>query len=142
MGERECEGKKLVQGGLVLLLFITAGRQCAQGLRSHTGDTFFDGPYMQTKGTASLLVIPVDFPDEPSMTGSTSQLNEISFGGGGSALASVADYYSRSSYGELAITGQVQEWYRAKHDRSYYSKEGDQVFIEEILEAMMARGWT
>ena len=135
------KAKKLVQGGLVLLLFITAvAPVCARVTVTHTGDTFFDGPYMQTKGTASLLVIPVDFPDEPSMTGATSQLNEIFFGGGGSALASVADYYSRSSYGELAITGQVQEWYRAKHDRSYYSNEGDQVFIEEILEAMMARG--
>lgn len=72
------KAKKLVQGGLVLLLFITAvAPVCARVTVTHTGDTFFDGPYMQTKGTASLLVIPVDFPDEPSMTGATSQLNEI-----------------------------------------------------------------
>ncbi len=140
-GRGNVRAKKLVQGGLALLLWFTAVAPVwARITVTHTGDTFFDGPYMQTKGTASLLVIPVDFPDEPTMTGTTAQLNEIFFGGGGSALASVADYYSRSSYGELAITGQVQEWYRAKHDRSYYSSEGDQVLIQEILEAMLGRG--
>ncbi len=79
---------------------------------------------MPSMGSARLLVLMVDFSDAPHLENQTAaDLESKVFGAGDSRLFpfdSLAEYYRRSSYGQLTITGDVVGWVRAPHSRAYY----------------------
>lgn len=103
---------------------------------------------LPTTGTPKVLTMLVDFPDYPHSTSQTiTDFNSKFFGSGDSSqypYESVRNYYQRSSYNQLTITGNALGWYRAKHNRSYYSDledgYGQDVLIKEVLNYYNSQG--
>lgn len=86
---------------------------------------------MPAVGEAKALVFLVEFPDikhEPEVTREAAE--EIFFG-----EDSLSSFYYESSYNKLTITGDVQDWYTAKHDRDYYVQNGIAALYREVLDA-------
>ena len=85
---------------------------------------------MPTKGTVKVLVLLVDFPDYPHTTNQTVQdINAKFFDNGDSnqyPYESLRNYYQRSSYQQLSITGNVLGWHTAQNYRSYYANLGEE----------------
>jgi M6 family metalloprotease-like protein len=78
------------------------------------------GGGMPRFGTVRVLAILVDFPDFPH-TVSENTIHNMLFGTGNSShfpRESLTNYYERSSYGQLHITGNTLGWYRTAYDRS------------------------
>ena len=77
------------------------------------------------KGSPRALVLMVDFSDKSGQV-TSSYFNDLMFGDHPSVAprGSFADYYHEVSYGQLAITGQVNhgatDWYRMPQSYSYY----------------------
>ena len=96
---------------------------------------------MPTKGTVKIPVFLVDFPDAPHNPSQTAvDVQSKMFGDGiigDYPYESLKNYYQRSSYNQLTITGDVHGWYRAAQNRSYYQSlgapQGKIVLINEIL---------
>ena len=93
-----------------------------------------------TKGTVRVPVFLVDFsdaPHDPSQTVADVQSKMFGDGNGGYPYESLKNYYQRSSYNQLTITGDVYGWYRAAQPRSYYvsmgKSDGRKALINEIL---------
>jgi len=67
-------------------------------------------------------VILIDFPDYPHNVNDTVSNADSKFFGNGNPdnypYESLKNYYLRSSYGKLNITGTVYGWYTAAHIRS------------------------
>lgn len=101
-------------------------------------------------GTPKVLVLLVDFPDQPHEAVNTPELiAERMFGLGGEKVAgypyeSLRAYYRRASYGQLDIRGHVTPWYRARYSRAHYqsmgSGDGMRALVDEALEALKATG--
>lgn len=91
---------------------------------------------MPSIGNVSVPVFLIDFPDYPHSSNQTvAMANSNLFGNGDSSnypFESLRNYYLRSSYGKLNITGDVFGWYRAKYNRNHYTSN-DEV-IKELLE--------
>lgn len=67
---------------------------------------------------STVLVLPVEFPDEAHADNwSVQALDEAFFGGEGS----VRDYYARSSFGRYTPTGVVQAWIRLSRTQAFYT---------------------
>lgn len=80
---------------------------------------------MPTTGTNNILVFLIDFPDEPHVNSLATITNKL-FGAGLPAdfpLESLANFYKRSSYGQLTINGSTLGWYTMAHNRSWYTNE-------------------
>ena len=98
---------------------------------------------MPTKGTVKVPVFLVEFPDAPHDPSQTpTDVQAKMFGNGiigDYPYESLKNYYQRSSYNQLTITGDVYGWYPALHERSYYlsmgSPQGRIALINEILQA-------
>ena len=96
---------------------------------------------MPTKGTVRLPVFLVDFSDAPHDPSQTVAAVQSKMFGDGNInnypYESLKNYYQRSSYNQLTITGDVYGWYRAAHPRSYYQTlgyaAGSDALINEIL---------
>ncbi len=77
---------------------------------------------MPTKGTVKVLVLCIDFSDQPhSATNTMDYMRSRLFGDGGGAAApndSLHNFYLRSSYGQLDIQGTVLGWYRPSYTRA------------------------
>lgn len=86
---------------------------------------------MPTTGDASALVFLVDFPDVPHDATVTQEIAQNVFFGEEDSLRS---FYSDSSYGQLSINGDVQNWYTAAHERDYYVKNGIGTLYSEVLD--------
>ena len=93
---------------------------------------------MPTHGEGKIAVFLIDFPDYPNENPNATReyYDGLYFTGGvrtnwGDDI-SVAKFYRQQSYGKLNISGQVFDWYTAKHERAYY----DQRKTELVLEAM------
>jgi len=93
---------------------------------------------LPTKGTVRIPVFLVDFPDAPHDPSQTvADVQSKMFGNGNSGdypYESLKNYYQRSSYNQLTITGDVYGWYPAKYNRSYYLSQGKVALINEILQ--------
>lgn len=87
-------------------------------------------------GTVKVPVFLVDFPDYPhKSTQNTTDAQLKLFGNGIKSdypFESLRNYYSRSSYGQLSITGNVFGWYRTKYNRDHYTNNNDEL-IKEVL---------
>ncbi len=98
---------------------------------------------MPTKGAVKIPVFLVDFSDAPhDPSQSVADIQSKMFGNGDINVfpyESLKNYYQRSSYNQLNISGDVYGWYRAAHPRSYYQSlgrgNGYEVLINEILQA-------
>lgn len=78
---------------------------------------------MPTTGTNKVLVFLIDFPDYPH-TNSAALIESKLFANGDAGeypLESLRNYYLRSSYSNLTITGSTLGWYRMQHARSWYT---------------------
>ena len=70
---------------------------------------------MPTKGNVKILTLLIDFNDYPAINSSATIQSKI-FGSGVAGdfpYNSLTEYYKRSSYNQLNITGNVLGWYRA-----------------------------
>jgi M6 family metalloprotease-like protein len=68
---------------------------------------------MQTKGDAKALALLIEFPDYPHRN-TPAEIAESLFGEGPPSngfLDSLKNYYARSSYGQLSISGGILGWY-------------------------------
>lgn len=82
---------------------------------------------MPAHGEAKIAVFLIEFPDYPNENPkATREFYDGMYFSGGVETAwtgyvdSVAEYYHRQSFGKVNISGQVFDWYTAKHERSYY----------------------
>ena len=128
---------------------------------SHVHDkTYAPPPAWQgglpSKGSPKILVLLVDFPDYPASASDTSSDVSSKFFGNGDAskypYESLRNFYQRSSYGNLNISGNVLGWYRAKNNRSHYEQNyqyiyngesygyGQEELIKEALNYFNAQG--
>ncbi len=119
-----------------------------QRLQNMTSDRKINAPLpswegMPTTGTNKVLILLVEFPDYLATVSKTTLERKI-FGHGEAGaypLESLTEYYRRSSYGQLHITGNVLGWYRMSRSRSWYtSRYGDgnetnYQIMREIVEA-------
>ena len=97
---------------------------------------------MPTSGNVKIPVFLVDFSDAPHNSSWTvADVESKMFGDGYSGdypRESLKNFYQRSSYNQLNITGDVYGWYRAAHPSSYYESfgrpQGYDVLTKEILQ--------
>lgn len=95
---------------------------------------------MPSTGKVRGLMIVVDFPDLSYKNRlSTSDIQNLLFGTTSISsypYESAAQFFSRASYGNLSLTGDVFT-YRAKYNRSYYiGKNEKESFAIEVLKAL------
>lgn len=97
---------------------------------------------MPSTGTVKMLVLCIDFSDYPhdDTKNSVSQVDDRIFGDGETALPapyeSLNRYYSRASYTQLNLVGNVLGWYRPAYTRASISQttSGRQNLIKEALQ--------
>jgi M6 family metalloprotease-like protein len=101
---------------------------------------------MPTKGTVRVLSILVDFSDAAHISQASAIENRL-YGSStdGAPYDSLSNYYRRSSYGQLVITGKTLGWYRAQHPRGYYASlghdNGNDTLIREAVAHYDALGF-
>jgi hypothetical protein len=91
---------------------------------------------MPTTGTVKVLALLIDFSDYPAGNTAAS-INGKLFGdgSGGYPLESLRNYYRRSSYGQLEITGNTLGWYRAGARSSVSTTQaGREALIEAVVQ--------
>lgn len=103
-------------------------------------DTIIDSFYLlPAKGDANILVIPIEFPDDPFSSIELDTINSMFFDDNESSLKS---FYYQSSYGNLNIDGNVLDPYTASYDSSFYEywsspnnslATGVDLLIEEVI---------
>ncbi len=111
----------------------------------------FIGRTMPTHGEGKIAVFLIQFPDykndNPDAT--AEYYNKLYFSKElfDSATkylplySSVATFYKEQSYGKLNLSGQVFDWYTAKHERSYYdSYENKKELVMEAIAYYEAQG--
>jgi M6 family metalloprotease-like protein len=91
---------------------------------------------MPTKGTVRVLSILVDFSDAAHISQASSIESRLYGSSTDDApYDTLRNYYQRSSYGQLLITGDSLGWYRAKHPRGYYESldHDDGVGVDTLI---------
>ncbi|MCX5894372.1 MAG: M6 family metalloprotease domain-containing protein, partial [Proteobacteria bacterium] len=109
--ERKTARMKALQDGVDINNIAVQSFPYKTGLPSH--------------GKPKIFVLLIEFPDYPHTQDKSVFENKL-FGSGiltDVPYESLKSYYSRSSYGQLAIEGTVFDWYRAKHRRKFYGRE-------------------
>jgi M6 family metalloprotease-like protein len=128
-----------------LLRLASAGRT---GLVDRTASTSLLAPPrawqgMPTSGTVKILTLLISFSDYAGTTApSTFDSRLFGSGAGGPPYDSLRNFYQRSSYGQLTITGDVLGWYPAPYARSTVAETdaGRQNLIKEALNYYDAQG--
>ena len=92
---------------------------------------------MPTHGEGKIAVFLIDFPDYPNDNplATREYYDKLYFSGGVETTwgqTTVADFYRGQSYGKLNISGQVFDWYTAKHERSYYDIRKNELVAETM----------
>lgn len=91
---------------------------------------------MPTKGNVKILALLIDFQDYPHNTDTDIVYSRL-FGDGTAAPPSdsLRNFYRRSSYGQLEISGSVLGWYTTPYERSQVSQstQGREKLIKEAL---------
>lgn len=118
-----------------------------RGLRDSVIDKVLAPPAawkgMPTTGNVKVLALLIDFSDYPGANPvSTFESKLFGEGDGGIPWDSLKNYYARSSYNQLAISGNVLGWYRASDPRSEVMETdaGREALIMEALSYYDARG--
>lgn len=89
---------------------------------------------LPSRGLQKIFILLVEFPDYPH-TIPASTIKSSLFGEGIKGyypLESLKNFYLRSSYNQLEITGEVFGWYKAKSLRSNYTDNAEKL-IKEVL---------
>ncbi len=99
---------------------------------------------MPTHGEGKIAVFLIDFPDyrNDNPLATVEYYDGLYFSGGVETSwgdTTVADFYEQESYGKLKLSGQVFDWYTAKHHRSYYDNKKAEL-IMEVAEYYRAAG--
>jgi len=90
-----------------------------------------------------MLALLISFSDYPGTTApATFESRLFGSGAGGPPFDSLKNFYERSSYGQLSITGDVLGWYQAPYARSTVAETdaGRQNLIKEALNYYEAQG--
>ncbi len=92
---------------------------------------------MPTTGNVKILVLLLSFPDADNIN-STNLIQDKMFGKGKASefpLESLREFYIRSSFGKLKISGNILGWYKSKTLRSKVPKSisGRESLIKEAL---------
>jgi M6 family metalloprotease-like protein len=91
---------------------------------------------MPTSGTVKILALLISFSDYPG-TNAPATFDSRLFGSGAGSppFDSLKNFYTRSSYGQLTITGNVLGWYQAPYARATVAETdaGRQGLIKEAL---------
>jgi M6 family metalloprotease-like protein len=98
---------------------------------------------MPTTGTVHILALLISFNDYPGTTpASTFESRLFGSGSGSPPFDSLKNFYERSSYGQLNITGSVLGWYQAPYARATVAETdaGRQNLIKEALNYYEAQG--
>ena len=98
---------------------------------------------MPTTGTVKVLALLISFSDYAGTTApATFESRLFGSGAGGPPFDSLRNFYLRSSYDQLTITGNVLGWYQAPYARSTVAETdaGRQNLIEEALSYYDAHG--
>ncbi len=98
---------------------------------------------MPTSGTVRILALLISFSDYPGTTTPDYFANRLFGDGvGNPPFDSLRDFYLRSSYNQLTITGNVLGWYQAPYARSTVAETdaGRQNLIKEALNSYEAQG--
>jgi len=91
-----------------VILIATAVTGSAKVIIEDVGDSIFPSYFMPAEGEVGALVIPVEFVDFRFQEDPVQTLDSM-FGGEGTAyVPSVADYFTRASYGEMQLRPEVQ----------------------------------
>jgi len=90
---------------------------------------------MPTHGEGKIAVFLIEFPDYPNENPVATQeyYDKLYFSGGLETSwenTTVAEFYREQSYGKLNLSGQVFDWYTAKHERSYYDHRKAELIME------------
>jgi len=89
---------------------------------------------LPSHGSPKIFVLPIEFPDYPH-TQDVSRFQNYLFGDGDPnnfPYESLKNYYYRSSYGQLTITGDVMPWHMASQNRDYYTDDVRPVIMEAL----------
>ncbi len=87
-----------------------------------------------SSGSPIMFVLLIDFPDYPH-TIDSNVIKEMIVGEGNInnyPYESLKNFYERSSYGKLNISGDVYGWYKAQNQRDHYTNDAEGL-IEEAL---------
>ncbi|MGZ5554759.1 MAG: M6 family metalloprotease domain-containing protein [Candidatus Aminicenantales bacterium] len=98
---------------------------------------------LPTTGTVRILALLISFSDYPGTTApATFESRLFGSGAGGPPFDSLRNFYQRSSYDQLTITGDVLGWYQAPYARSTIAETdaGRQNVIKEALNYYDAQG--
>ncbi len=100
---------------------------------------------MPTHGEGKIAVFLIDFPDFPNENPMATReyYDGLYFSGGvdtnwSQKVDSVVDFYAKQSYGKLNLSGEVFDWYTAKHERSYYDDRKEELIMEAAEHYMSA----
>ena len=92
---------------------------------------------MPTHGEGKIAVFLIEFPDYPNDNPFATQeyYDKLYFRGFNglqyvAGYDSVVNFYAKQSYGKLNLSGQVFDWYTAKHERSYYDNRKAELVME------------
>ena len=99
---------------------------------------------LPTTGTVKILALLISFSNYPGATSAATFESRL-FGSGTGVLPydSLTNFYQRSSYGQLNITGSVLGWYQTSYARSAVAETdaGRQALIKEALNHYEALGF-
>ncbi len=96
-----------------------AGRDKGATMRVAGGVQLVEVPKLPVIGGLPLLVLLVDFEDNPGHR-PASEYEEMLFSSGTVATGSLRDFYKEVSGGRVDVTGSVHGWYRMPKPYSYY----------------------
>ena len=142
---------------LVMALFAAvfclenAAQELDVGIPVEEHPELFLGRTMPTHGEGKIAVFLIQFPDykndNPHAT--AAYYNELYFSAGklGNSTdddpwrGSVAAFYREQSFGKLNLSGQVFDWYTAKHERAYYNETWRKAeLVREVVAHFEAKG--
>ncbi len=97
---------------------------------------------MPTIGTVKIPVVLISFADKPNVNSRSSIYNKIFGSGDGNSfpLESLRNFYLRSSYNQLKITGNVLGWYKTQYSRDVAESKGRDNLIKEVINYYDGKG--
>ncbi|MBR7142184.1 MAG: Ig-like domain-containing protein [Clostridia bacterium] len=89
---------------------------------------------LPTRGEGKIAVFLIDFPDKRNANPHATReyYDGLYFSGGADNHwgTTVSAFFQQQSYGKLHLSGQVFDWYTAKHERSYYDDRKAELVLE------------